>query len=79
MTEIEMDETDITREKAKEFVSTGNTIKAEEILEQLWTNSSKNDVYLFVESVITTKVLLIIHTLKIYYVGVFMKFILKIL
>ena len=49
MTEIEMDEIDITREKAKEFVSNGNTIKAEEILEQLWTNSSKNDVYLLYE------------------------------
>ena len=31
MTEIEMDKIDITREKAKEFVSNGSTIKAEEI------------------------------------------------
>lgn len=36
-------------EKAKEFVSVRNTIKAEKILEQLWTNSSKNDVYLLYE------------------------------
>lgn len=49
MTEIEMDKIDITREKAKEFVGAGNTIKAEEILEQLWTNSSKKDVYLLYE------------------------------
>lgn len=49
MTEIEMDEIDITREKAKEFISVGNIIKAEKILEQLWTNSSKNDVYLLYE------------------------------
>lgn len=49
MTEIEIDEIEITREKAKEFVSAKNTIKAEKILEQLWMKSSKNDAYLLYE------------------------------
>jgi len=46
MGDEELEEIDFTRDKAKEYRKNGEFEKAEIILQNLWKNSSKNDVYL---------------------------------
>ena len=46
MEEEKLEDIDFTREKAKEYIKSGDMIKAEVILQDLWESSSKGDVYL---------------------------------
>lgn len=46
MEEANLKDIDFTREKAKEYIKSGDIVNAKGILKNLWENSSKDDVYL---------------------------------